>query len=160
MVCPSRSPQTRGALIWRRTEPSVSHREAWQSNLKRLALSTKEPGSLQSMESQRAGYDWVTERTNNINLPQKNPSRLLFFFFFHFGCVAYGILVPWPGIKTALPAVEAWNPNHWMAREVLFFFFLNFIFFYFLTLQYCIGFAIYQHESATGSSWITSLNMI
>ena len=28
----------------------------------------------------------------------------------------------------------------------LFFFFL----FYFLTLQYCIGFAIYQHESATG----------
>ena len=23
-------------------------------------------------------------------------------------------------------------------------------FFYFLTLQYCIGFAIYQHESATG----------
>ena len=22
--------------------------------------------------------------------------------------------------------------------------------FYFLTLQYCIGFAIYQHESATG----------
>ena len=25
-----------------------------------------------------------------------------------------------------------------------------FLFFYFLTLQYCIGFAIYQHESATG----------
>ena len=24
------------------------------------------------------------------------------------------------------------------------------IWFYFLTLQYCIGFAIYQHESATG----------
>ena len=24
------------------------------------------------------------------------------------------------------------------------------MFFYFLTLQYCIGFAIYQHESATG----------
>ena len=28
--------------------------------------------------------------------------------------------------------------------------FLFFILFYFLTLQYCIGFAIYQHESATG----------
>ena len=26
----------------------------------------------------------------------------------------------------------------------------DFILFYFLTLQYCIGFAIYQHESATG----------
>ena len=30
-------------------------------------------------------------------------------------------------------------------------FFFNFsILFYFLNLQYCIGFAIYQHESATG----------
>ena len=28
--------------------------------------------------------------------------------------------------------------------------FYNFIFIFFLTLQYCIGFAIYQHESATG----------
>jgi len=26
----------------------------------------------------------------------------------------------------------------------------KYILFYFLTLQYCIGFAIYQHESATG----------
>ena len=32
----------------------------------------------------------------------------------------------------------------------LFYFFLNFILFYLLTLQYCIGFAIYQNESATG----------
>ena len=29
-------------------------------------------------------------------------------------------------------------------------YFFNFILFCFLTLQYCIGFAIYQHESATG----------
>ena len=29
-------------------------------------------------------------------------------------------------------------------------FILFFFLFYFLTLQYCIGFAIYQHESATG----------
>ena len=27
---------------------------------------------------------------------------------------------------------------------------ISFLFFYFLTLQYCIGFAIYQNESATG----------
>ena len=26
----------------------------------------------------------------------------------------------------------------------------SFFLFYFLTLQYCIGFAIYQHESTTG----------
>ena len=33
---------------------------------------------------------------------------------------------------------------------LLFFFFSSFILFYFLTLLYCIGFAIYQHESTTG----------
>ena len=33
---------------------------------------------------------------------------------------------------------------------LLFFFFFSLILFYFLTLQYCIGFAIYQNESATG----------
>ena len=40
-----------------------------------------------------------------------------------------------------------------LQREAaFFFFFLVFFFFnfYFLTLQYCIGFAIHQHESATG----------
>jgi len=47
-------------------------------------------------------------------------------------------------------------------KYVLFFFFFGFLFiylfilrflkilFYYLTLQYCIGFATYQHESATG----------
>ena len=33
-----------------------------------------------------------------------------------------------------------------------------FILFYFLTLQYCIGFAIYQHESATGIYMFPILN--
>ena len=36
-----------------------------------------------------------------------------------------------------------------MCIKKLFFYFYVWLF-YFLTLQYCIGFAIYQHESATG----------
>ena len=40
------------------------------------------------------------------------------------------------------------------------FFFSSFflILFYFLTLQYCIGFAIYQHESARGIHMFPILN--
>ena len=42
------------------------------------------------------------------------------------------------------------------------FFFFTFLFFlilfYFLTLQYCIGFAIFQHESATGIHMFSILN--
>ena len=32
--------------------------------------------------------------------------------------MAYGILVPHPGIEPAPPAVEAWSLNHQTAREV------------------------------------------
>ena len=35
-------------------------------------------------------------------------------------------------------------------KVVFFFFYILFYFFFFFTLQYCIGFAIHQHESTTG----------
>ena len=41
------------------------------------------------------------------------------FFFFWLCRTAYGILVPWPGIKPTPPAVEAQSLNHWTTREVL-----------------------------------------
>ena len=60
--------------------------------------------------------------------------------------------------RTHAPCIGRQSFNHWATKEVLdeniftiqVFLFLNFfiILFYFLTLQYCIGFAIYQHDSA------------
>ena len=32
--------------------------------------------------------------------------------------VAYGILIPWPGIESKPPAKGAWSFNYWTAREV------------------------------------------
>ena len=56
------------------------------------------------------------ERKDNFHF-----GRYGFFFFFLFlPClVACGILVPWAGIKSRPPAVEAQSPNHWTARELL-----------------------------------------
>ena len=47
--------------------------------------------------------------------------RILFFtilLYFWLCCVACGILVPQPGIKPMLPAVEARSLNYWITREV------------------------------------------
>ena len=51
--------------------------------------------------------------------PTSLPSyHLLVFFFFWPHRVAWGLLVPRPGIEPAPPAVEAQRLNRWTAREV------------------------------------------
>ena len=64
------------------------------------------------------------EFTGNANLWHKSECSWkgwVFFFFFLFFCLhwmAYGILVPWPGIEPMPPAVEAWCLNDWTTRDV------------------------------------------
>ena len=50
------------------------------------------------------------------------------FVLFWLRCVAYGILVPQPGIEPGAPAVRVLSPNHWTAREFPFCFFRLLVF--------------------------------
>ena len=43
---------------------------------------------------------------------------LVFFFFFQLCHLACRILVPWSGIESVPPEVEAWSLNHWTTKEV------------------------------------------
>ena len=54
------------------------------------------------------------------------------------------LATPWTAAHQAPPSMGFSRQEYWS-------FFLKFILFYFLTLQYCIGFAIHQHESTTGA---------
>ena len=69
---------------------------------------------------------------------------LILFYFFWLHHVAWGILVPWPGIEPLPPALEVRSPNHRTTREVpevfllgtiqlgLFFFFIHWVMLYLL----------------------------
>ena len=87
---------------------------------------TGRPGVLRFMGLQRVGHDWATELNWNTIVPS-NPiwrnlgiNRMLYLFFFLIWpcCEACGILVSRPGIEPLVSALEAWSPNHWIAREV------------------------------------------
>ena len=67
----------------------------------------------------------------------KSAVIYLFVYLFWLPLMACGILVSWPGIEPAPPAVEVWSLNHWTSREVqinYYFFkfnsFLSFFFFF------------------------------
>ena len=46
-------------------------------------------------------------------------NSVIHLFIFRPHCTACGILVPWPGIQPAPPALEARGLHHWTTREVL-----------------------------------------
>ena len=48
------------------------------------------------------------------------------FFFFITSC---GILLPWPGMESVPPTMDAENLNHWTAREIPVYAFWDYIFF-------------------------------
>ena len=93
-------------------------------------------------------------KSRDITLPTKvRLVKGMVFPVVTYGCESWAIK---KAERQRIDAFELWCWRRllripWTARrsnQCILFFFL--ILFYFLTLQYCIGFAIYQHESATG----------
>jgi len=96
---------------------------------------TEETGGLQSMGLQRAGHNWTT---NTFTFLWDHQMYFVFLFFkniFWPHHIAYGILVPWPGIGSTPLALAAQNLNHWTSREIPIMCILIQILFYRLRVQ-------------------------
>ena len=113
---PDSSPLSSGARDWEVMRPSCG---SGQSCLKKVDVFVDKLSwnfwldcfSCQSTDCQ-------TSTTSQLD---NSSGRLLvraeaFIFWLHHA--AHGILVPQPGIKSRLPAVEACSPNHWTTSDV------------------------------------------
>ena len=85
--------------IWGQRLSASQRQKLWVGGATRLKL---------HVSSQILVDSWLMSWTATITLTP-------FCFYGHAAC---GILVPQPGIESVAPAVEAWSPNHWTAREV------------------------------------------
>ena len=74
-----------------------------------LGRHSRVPGELLEWKSSNAIFLPFFECQVHLNL----MDILLFVFNFWTCRVASEVLVPWPGIKPAHPAGEAWSLNHW-----------------------------------------------
>ena len=52
----------------------------------------------------------------NVHCVKPDSRQPGFLFFFFFGCMACGMLVPLPGMEPMPSAVKAQSPTHWTAR--------------------------------------------
>ena len=65
----------------------------------------------------RTQVPW-TGREGRVPATEPPGKSLEFFLYVMPRGMQCSISVPQPGIKSMPPAVEAWSPNHWTAREV------------------------------------------
>ena len=112
-----------------------------------------EPGGLPSIGSHRVGHDW-SDLAAALCLNQTSVRLLCYLQVADSGphpLTSFSL----SGVEhTPFPAFYFYFFSHYTCRVYFFIFFISF----YLTLQYCIGFAIYQNESATGIHVFSILN--
>ena len=112
---------------WRQEEKGMTEDEMgrWDHRLNGYEFD-QIPGDMKEREAWRAAVHGVAKsrtQLSNWTTTYKGEKRqfhlfcfVLFCFWLHF--VLCKILVPWPGIKTMLLALEFRSLNHWTATEV------------------------------------------
>ena len=114
---------------------------------------TGEPGGLPSMGSHRVGHDWVL----SLHFTFTVTTTFLLLLLWLLLLLIYDCCYCYCCKRRAERGITSFGSkqmNHYLFLACFSFFFLKYEFIYFtwrlVTLQYCIGFAIHQHESATG----------